>query len=238
MGKTLIIAEKPSVASDIVKALPGKFVKNKTHFESDEYVVSYAIGHLVSIAYPEEINPELHKWTLDNLPILPEEFPLAVLPETKAQFNALSKLIKRKDVEVIVNGCDAGREGELIFKYILKQAANRTVEGKAIRRLWLQSMTLDAIRDGLGKLKDDKEMRPLEDTALCRSEADWLIGINATRALTCYNSRFGGFRKTPCGRVQTPTLSLSGQAGSPAPGICSHHLLGTPRPFRLRTRPL
>ena len=208
MGKTLIIAEKPSVAADIVKALPGKFTKAKTHFESDDHVVSFAIGHLVSIAYPEEINPDLHKWSLDNLPILPEEFPLAVLPDTKAQFNALTKLIRRKDVEVIVNGCDAGREGELIFKYILKQATNRSVEGKAIRRLWLQSMTLEAIRDGLGKLKDNKEMLPLEDTALCRSEADWLIGINATRALTCYNSRFGGFHKTPCGRVQTPTLSL------------------------------
>ncbi len=208
MGKTLIIAEKPSVAADIVKALPGKFTKVKTHFESDDHIVSFAIGHLVSIAYPEEINPELQKWTLDNLPILPEEFPLAVLPDSKAQFNALSKLIRRKDVDIIVNGCDAGREGELIFKYILKQATNRSVDNKVIQRLWLQSMTLDAIRDGLGKLKDNKEMLPLEDTALCRSEADWLIGINATRALTCYNSRFGGFRKTPCGRVQTPTLSL------------------------------
>lgn len=208
MGKTLIIAEKPSVAADIVKALPGTFSKNKTHFESDDHIVSFAIGHLVTIAYPEEIDPELHKWTLDSLPILPEEFPLTILPETKAQFNALTKLIRRKDVDVIVNGCDAGREGELIFKYILRQAANRTVEGKQIRRLWLQSMTLDAIREGVNRLKDDSEMRPLEDTALCRSEADWLIGINATRALTCYNSRFGGFRKTPCGRVQTPTLSL------------------------------
>ncbi|MBM9536919.1 DNA topoisomerase III [Desulfobulbus alkaliphilus] len=208
MGKTLIIAEKPSVAADIVKALPGKFSRSKSHFESDDHIVSFAIGHLVSIAYPEEINPELQKWTLDNLPILPEEFPLAVLPDTKTQFNAISKLIRRKDVDVIVNGCDAGREGELIFKYILKLAANHAVEGKQIRRLWLRSMTLDAIREGLRHLRDNSEMLPLEDTALCRSEADWLIGINATRALTCYNSRFGGFRKTPCGRVQTPTLSL------------------------------
>ncbi len=208
MGKTLIIAEKPSVAADIVKALPGKFTKTKTHFEGGDYVVSYAIGHLVSIAYPEEINPEFKKWTLDNLPILPAPFPLAVLPGTKSQFNALSKLIRRRDVEVIVNGCDAGREGELIFKYILKQASTRSVEGKTIRRLWLQSMTANAIREGLARLRDNEEMLPLEDTALCRSEADWLIGINATRALTCYNSRFGGFRKTPCGRVQTPTLSL------------------------------
>ncbi len=208
MGKTLIIAEKPSVAGDIVKALPGKFTRSKTHFESNDHIVSYAIGHLVSIAYPEEIDPDLHKWTLDNLPILPEEFPLTVLPGNKTQFNALSKLIRRRDVDVIINGCDAGREGELIFKYILKQATTRSVTGKRIQRLWLQSMTRDAIRQGLQRLRDDEEMRPLEDTALCRSEADWLIGINATRALTCYNSRFGGFRKTPCGRVQTPTLSM------------------------------
>ncbi len=208
MDKTLIIAEKPSVAADIVKALPGKFTKSKTHFESDDYIVSYAIGHLVSIAYPEEISPDFQKWSLDNLPILPLEFPLKVLPGTKSQYNALSKLIRRRDVSVIVNGCDAGREGELIFKYILKQSWTNSVKAKQIRRLWLRSMTLDAIRDGLANLRSNDEMLPLEDTALCRSEADWLIGINATRALTCYNSRFGGFRKTPCGRVQTPTLSL------------------------------
>ncbi|PIE73926.1 MAG: DNA topoisomerase III [Deltaproteobacteria bacterium] len=208
MDKTLIIAEKPSVAADIAKALPGKFSREKTHFESDKYIVSFAVGHLVSIAYPEEINPGLQKWTLDNLPILPREFPLTVLPGTKPQFNALSKLIRRRDVKTIVNGCDAGREGELIFKYILKVASTQSVKNKEVRRLWLQSMTLDAIRDGINNLRSNEEMLPLEDTALCRSEADWLIGINATRALTCYNSRFGGFRKTPCGRVQTPTLSL------------------------------
>ncbi len=208
MGKTLIIAEKPSVAADIVKALPGSFKKSKTHYESSDHIVSYAIGHLVSIAYPEDIHPDFKKWSLGNLPILPESFPLTVLPNTKSQYNALSKLIRRRDVDVIVNGCDAGREGELIFKYILKQAFTKSVAGKTIRRLWLQSMTLGAIREGLAKLRDNEEMLPLEDTALCRSEADWLIGINATRALTCYNSRHGGFRKTPCGRVQTPTLSL------------------------------
>uniref|UniRef100_UPI0040578FA3 DNA topoisomerase III n=1 Tax=Candidatus Electrothrix sp. TaxID=2170559 RepID=UPI0040578FA3 len=208
MGKTLIIAEKPSVAGDIVKALPGNFKKSKTHFEGDNYIVSYAIGHLVSIGFPEEIDPKFQKWTLDNLPILPEEFPLNVLPNTKSQYNALSKLIRRKDVDVIVNGCDAGREGELIFKYILKHASTPSVAEKSIRRLWLQSMTLDSIRTGLQNLRDNEEMLSLEAAALCRSEADWLIGINATRALTCYNSRHGGFRKTPCGRVQTPTLSL------------------------------
>ncbi|RJX22235.1 MAG: DNA topoisomerase III [Desulfobulbus sp.] len=208
MGKTLIIAEKPSVAADIVKVLPGKFTKSKTHYESEDYLVSFAIGHLVSIAYPEEIDPRYQKWSLDNLPILPMEFPLAVLPKTSSQYNALARMIRSRDVDTIVNACDAGREGELIFKYILRQASNRSVEGKKIKRLWLQSMTRDAIRDGLAHLRDDQEMHPLEDTALCRSESDWLIGINATRALTGHNSRFGGFRKTPCGRVQTPTLSL------------------------------
>ena len=208
MGKTLIIAEKPSVAGDIVKALPGTFKRSKTHYESNDYIVSYAIGHLVSIGFPEEIDPKFQKWSLDNLPILPETFPLTVLPNTRSQYNALSKLIRRRDVDVIVNGCDAGREGELIFKYILKKAFTKSVAGKSIRRLWLQSMTLNAIREGLSNLRDNDEMLPLEDTALCRSEADWLIGINATRALTSFNSRHGGFRKTPCGRVQTPTLSL------------------------------
>lgn len=208
MGKTLIIAEKPSVAADIVKALPGTFKRTKTHYEGDNFIVSYALGHLVSIAYPEEIDPKFQKWGLGNLPILPETFPLSVLPGTKTQYNALSKLIRRRDVSVIVNGCDAGREGELIFKYILKHASTQSVEKKTIQRLWLQSMTLDAIRTGLAHLRDNSEMQALEDTALCRSQSDWLIGINATRALTGYNSRFGGFRKTPCGRVQTPTLSL------------------------------
>jgi len=208
MEKTLIIAEKPSVAADIVKALPGKFKKSRTHYEGDEYIVSYAIGHLVSIAYPEEVDPKFQKWSLTNLPILPDTFPLIVLPETRTQFNALKKLICRRDVETIVNGCDAGREGELIFKYILRLASSKSVEAKNIRRLWLQSMTMDAIKEGLNRLRDNQEMLPLEDTALCRSESDWLIGINATRALTSYNSRHGGFKKTPCGRVQTPTLSM------------------------------
>ncbi|GAB4338216.1 MAG: DNA topoisomerase III [Desulfobulbaceae bacterium] len=208
MTKTLIIAEKPSVAADIVKALPGKFSRTKTHFESDRHIVSFALGHLVSIAYPEEIDPRYQKWSLENLPILPDEFPLSVLPDTRSHFNALQKLIRRRDVSEIVNACDAGREGELIFKYIMRVTTNRSVASKTVRRLWLQSMTLDAIREGLANLRSNDEMLPLEHTALCRSESDWLIGINATRALTAYNSRFGGFRKTPCGRVQTPTLSM------------------------------
>ncbi len=206
--KTLIIAEKPSVAGDLAKVLPGKFKKNKTHYEGDDHVVSFAIGHLVSICYPEEINPAFQKWDMNNLPILPEEFPLKGLDGTKSQLNALQKLIRRKDITEIVNACDAGREGELIFKYIVKFVWNNSVARKSFRRLWLQSMTTDAINYAFNNLRDNTEMLPLEDTALCRSESDWLIGINATRALTGFNSRRGGFFLTPCGRVQTPTLSL------------------------------
>ncbi len=206
--KTLIIAEKPSVAGDLVKVLPGKFTRSKTHYESDRYIVTFAIGHLVSICYPEEIDPAYQKWNMATLPILPESFPLKGLDGTKTQLNALQKLIRRKDVKEIINGCDAGREGELIFKYILRYVWNNSVAQKTFKRLWLQSMTADAIRRGFSHLRNDSEMLPLEHTALCRSESDWLIGINATRALTGYNSRKGGFFLTPCGRVQTPTLSL------------------------------
>ncbi len=206
--KILIIAEKPSVAADLVKSLPGKFVKEKTHFEGDTYVVSYAIGHLVTICFPEEINPAYQKWDMNSLPILPETFPLKGLDGTKSQLSALQKLIRRKDIKEIINACDAGREGELIFKYIVKFVWNASVAEKSFKRLWLQSMTADSIRAAFASLRDNTEMLPLEDTALCRSESDWLIGINATRALTGYNSRKGGFFLTPCGRVQTPTLSL------------------------------
>lgn len=206
--KTLIIAEKPSVAGDLVKVLPGKFTKSKTHYESDEYIVSYAIGHLVSICYPEEIDPAYQKWNMETLPILPEKFPLKGLDGTKSQLNVLQKLIRRKDVVEIINACDAGREGELIFKYIISYVWNNSVARKSFKRLWLQSMTTDAIKKGFETLRDNDEMVALEDTALCRSESDWLIGINATRALTGFNSRKGGFFLTPCGRVQTPTLSL------------------------------
>ena len=206
--KTLIIAEKPSVAADLAKVLPGKYKKSKTHFEGDEYVISFAIGHLVAICYPEEIDPKYQKWNLQDLPILPERFPLKHLPDTKSQLNALQKLIRRKDIGAIVNACDAGREGELIFKNIVRFVWNNSVAQKTFKRLWLQSMTTEAIRKAFEHMRDNEEMVTLEDTALCRSESDWLIGINATRALTGFNSRRGGFFLTPCGRVQTPTLSL------------------------------
>ncbi len=206
--KILVIAEKPSVAADIVKILPGKFEKSKTHYESDSHIVSFAVGHLVSIEFPEEIDPKYKSWKLENLPILPVDFSLKGLEASKPQLNALQKLIRRSDVVEIVNACDAGREGELIFKYILHFVWNQSVAKKRIKRLWLQSMTKAAIKDAFAHLRNNDEMRPLEDAAMCRSESDWLIGINATRALTGFNSSKGGFTLTPCGRVQTPTLSL------------------------------
>ena len=206
--KILVIAEKPSVAADLVKVLPGKFTKSKTHYESSKYIVSYAIGHLVSICYPEEIDPKYKSWGLNLLPILPDKFPLKGLSNTKSQLNALQKLIRRQDVKEIINACDAGREGELIFQYIIDYVWNKTVARKSFKRLWLQSMTKDAIQEGFNTLREKEEMASLHDTALCRSESDWLIGLNATRALTSYNSRNGGFMLTPCGRVQTPTLSM------------------------------
>lgn len=206
--KTLIIAEKPSVAGDLAKVLPGKFTKTKTHYESDTHIVSYAIGHLVTLCYPEEIDPKYQKWGLETLPILPETFPLKAAEGTKGQLNALQKLIRRKDVNEIINACDAGREGELIFKYIIKFVWNSSVAKKTFKRLWLQSMTADAIKKGFANLRDNDTMETLEHAAMCRSESDWLIGLNATRALTGFNSRKGGFFLTSCGRVQTPTLSL------------------------------
>ena len=129
--KTLIIAEKPSVAADLVKVLPGKFKRQKTYYEGESHVVSYAVGHLVSICYPEEIDPKYQKWNLAELPILPEEFPLKALPDSKSQLNVLQKLIRRKDITSIVNACDAGREGELIFKNILRFVWNKSVAGKS-----------------------------------------------------------------------------------------------------------
>jgi len=206
--KTLIIAEKPSVAGDIVKALPGKFEKQDTYYESDEHLVSFAIGHLVSIATPKDMDERLKAWTLDILPIIPEKFAISPLPKTKSQLSTLAKLIRRKDVKEIINACDAGREGELIFRYILQYVAETKPIKASIKRLWLQSMTKTAIQEGFKHLRTDTEMQNLAQAALCRSEADWLIGINGSRALTGYKSQWGGFFLTPCGRVQTPTLSM------------------------------
>jgi DNA topoisomerase-3 len=203
MTKTLIIAEKPSVANDIAKALGG-FTKHDEYFESDEYVLSSAVGHLVEIGVPEEYDVKRGKWTFTHLPMIPPHFALNPIAKTESRLKVLTKLLKRKDVSSLINACDAGREGELIFRLIVQYAKAK----QPIQRLWLQSMTPGAIRDGFAHLRQDREMLPLADAARCRSEADWLIGINGTRAMTAFNSKEGGFYLTTVGRVQTPTLSI------------------------------
>lgn len=206
---TLVIAEKPSVAADLVKALGGKFKKEKSYYENDSYIVSWALGHLVTIADPKEMSDKYKNWTMETLPILPEKFELKSISDTKSQLTALGKLIRRKDVGTIINACDAGREGELIFHYILEYEKGKTgLKDKILLRLWMQSMTQASIREAFEKLRTHDEMQKLLDAALSRSEADWLVGINGSRGLTAYNSRFGGFQLTPCGRVQTPTLAV------------------------------
>jgi DNA topoisomerase-3 len=217
MSKALVIAEKPSVAQDIVRALTpvdGKFDKHDEYFESEHYVVSSAVGHLVEIKAPEEFDVKRGKWSFNNLPVIPPHFDLNPIDKSKGRLNALVKLIKRKDVTSLINACDAGREGELIFRLIAQYAQDSTATlrakglGKEVSRLWLQSMTPQAIRDGFQALRTDEQMMPLADAARCRSEADWLVGINGTRAMTAFNSRDGGFFLTTVGRVQTPTLSI------------------------------
>ncbi len=203
MAKTLIIAEKPSVAGDIARVLGG-FTKHAEYFENDDYVVSSAVGHLLEIAAPEEFEVKRGKWSFANLPVIPPHFDLNPIVKSEARLKVLAKLLKRKDISKLINACDAGREGELIFRYI----AQATNTKKPVSRLWLQSMTPAAIREGFTKLRSDEEMQPLADAARSRSEADWLIGINGTRAMTAFNSKGGGFYLTTVGRVQTPTLMI------------------------------
>ena len=203
MSKKLIIAEKPSVAADIARALGG-FNKHDDYFESEDQVICSAVGHLLELACPEEYEVKRGKWSFAHLPVIPPHFALAPIAKSESRLKLLTRLIKRKDVSALVNACDAGREGELIFNYIAQHAKS----SKPVERLWLQSMTPQAIRDGFRALRRGEEMRGLADAAVCRSEADWLVGINGTRAMTAFNSKTGGFHLTTVGRVQTPTLAL------------------------------
>jgi len=212
MSKALVIAEKPSVAQDIVRALTptaGKFEKHEDHFENEHYVVTSAVGHLVEIKAPEEYDVKRGKWSFNHLPVIPPHFDLAPIDKAKSRLAAVVRQVKRKDVAELINACDAGREGELIFRLIVQYAASgKKAIDKPVRRLWLQSMTPQAIREGFERLRSDAELRGLADAARSRSEADWLVGINGTRAMTAFNSRDGGFFLTTVGRVQTPTLSI------------------------------
>ena len=202
MPKSLIITEKPSVASDIAKAVGG-FKKGKDYYENEKYVISWAVGHLFELAVPASMKDQ-DKWDMKKLPIMPAEFALEPAEKMTGRANVLRKLIRNKDVSELINACDAGREGELIFRYIAQYAGTK----KPIKRLWLQSMTPEAIREGFARLRSDAEMQPLATAARSRNEADWLIGINATRAFTLRLSGGRGSTVTSLGRVQTPTLAI------------------------------
>ena len=204
MGKTLVIAEKPSVGRDFVRVLPGAFEKHEGYLEAEDHVVTWAVGHLVQLAEPDEYEAKYKKWRMADLPIVPDRFKLVVRDErSKKQMTVISKQLKRDDVDQVINACDAGREGELIFAYIFEKARAK----KPVQRLWLSSMTQGAIRDAFSRLRPAEELSRLEDAARSRSEADWIVGMNATRAATIrLRSSFDG--AVSLGRVQTPTLAL------------------------------
>jgi DNA topoisomerase-3 len=204
MGKTLVIAEKPSVGRDLSRVLPGAFQKHEGYLETDDHVMTWAVGHLVQLAEPDEYDPKYKKWRMADLPIVPDRFKLVVRDErSKKQMAVITKLLKRDDVDRVVNACDAGREGELIFAWTYEKANAH----KPVERLWLSSMTTAAIREALGHLRPRQEFARLEEAARSRSEADWIVGMNATRAATIrLRSSFDG--AVSLGRVQTPTLAL------------------------------
>ncbi|MFT4175861.1 MAG: DNA topoisomerase III [Luteolibacter sp.] len=211
MGKTLIIAEKPSVMTDLSRVLAkvlGKFEKQGSgrdvYFENDAAIITSAVGHLVELRMPMGPNGKKLPWKFDVLPAIPDRFELDPIPDSEARLKQVLRFAKRKDVDLIINACDAGREGELIFRYIMEIGGIT----KPTQRLWMQSMTNDSILAAWEKLRSEDQMKPLADAAKCRSESDWLVGLNATRALTCFNSRHGGFNITAAGRVQTPTLAI------------------------------
>lgn len=203
MSKALIIAEKPSVAGDLARVL-GKMKKVGEYYESEEYIISSAVGHIVELFMPEDMDKKLKAWRIALLPIIPEKFELKPIERTKKKFNELKKLMKRKDVDRVINACDAGREGELIFTYLYEASGCK----KPVQRLWMVSMTPDSIRRSFDQLREDQEMKPLQAAARCRSEADWLIGINGTRVITSRMFGMRGRNVATVGRVQTPTLSL------------------------------
>ena len=216
--------------------MAGKFEKHDEYFESDKYIVTSAVGHLVEIQAPEEFDVKRGKWSFAHLPVIPPYFDLKPVDKTKTRLNAVVKLAKRKDVSDLVNACDAGREGELIFRLIEQYAGGAKPLGKPVKRLWLQSMTPQAIRDGFDQLRSDKQMEGLADAARSRSEADWLVGINGTRAMTAFNSRDGGFFLTTVGRVQTPDAGGGGRARGADPQVRQPRLLGNPRQLPGRGR--
>ena len=211
MSKALIIAEKPSVAKDLARVLGkvpelGKFQSKKDYFENEHAYIGSAVGHLVQLKMPEGENGKKLPWGMKHLPVIPKRFELQPIEKSAAKYNLLVRLLKKKEVDTVINACDAGREGELIFRYLIQMANIK--KDLEIKRMWFQSMTDGAIIDAWNNMRTDEQMEPLADAAVCRSESDWLVGLNGTRALTAYNSRNGGFNVTTAGRVQTPTLVI------------------------------
>jgi DNA topoisomerase-3 len=204
MSKTLVIAEKPSVGRDLAKVLPGAFDKHEGYLEGPEHVVTWAVGHLVQLADPDEYDERFKKWRMADLPIVPPRFRLVVRDErSKKQMNVVKRLLARDDVPEVINACDAGREGELIFAYLYEKSGSK----KPVQRLWLNSMTRAAIEDAFGHLRPGADLASLQDAARSRSEADWIVGMNTTRAATIrLRSSFDG--TVSLGRVQTPTLAI------------------------------
>src|SRR5947209_2703798 len=204
MSKTLVIAEKPSVGRDLTRVLPGAFTKGENYLEGPEHIVTWAVGHLVQLADPDEYDPKFKKWRMADLPIVPERFKLVVRDErSKKQMNVVKRQLAREDVDLVVNACDAGREGELIFAYLYEKSGSK----KPVKRLWLNSMTRQAIEQAFASLRDGEEMHSLQDAARSRSEADWIVGMNATRAATIrLRSSFDG--AVSLGRVQAATPAL------------------------------
>src|SRR2546423_1823831 len=204
MAKTLVIAEKPSVGRDVARVLPGPFAKHEGYLEGPEHVITWAVGHLVQLAEPDEYDAKYKKWRMADLPIVPDRFKLVVRDErSKKQMGVVTKLLGSDETDLVVNACDAGREGELIFAYLYEKA-NAT---KPVKRLWLNSMTKQAMKDAFAHLRDAAELELLEAAARSRSEADWIVGMNATRAATIrLRSSFDG--AVSLGRVQTPTLAI------------------------------
>jgi DNA topoisomerase-3 len=202
--KTLVIAEKPSVGRDLARVLPGPFAKHEGYLEGPAHIITWAVGHLVQLAEPDEYDPKFKRWRMADLPIVPERFRLVVRDErSKKQMSVVSRLLHRDDVDDVINACDAGREGELIFAYLYEQAGSKL----PVRRLWLSSMTTQAMRDAFASLRPSEELASLEQAARSRSEADWIVGMNATRAATIrLRSSFDG--AVSLGRVQTPTLAI------------------------------
>ncbi|HXR13069.1 MAG TPA: DNA topoisomerase, partial [Solirubrobacteraceae bacterium] len=202
--KTLVIAEKPSVGRDLARVLPGPFAKHEGYLDGPEHVISWAVGHLVQLAEPDEYDPKFKRWRMADLPIVPEHFKLVVRDErSKKQMSVVTTQLHRDDVVDVINACDAGREGELIFAYLYEKAGSEL----PVRRLWLSSMTASAMRDAFATLRPASELARLEQAARSRSEADWIVGMNATRAATIrLRSSFDG--AVSLGRVQTPTLAI------------------------------